>query len=231
MSLHAAGGLIVSGRNIAFKPFDGGDSVTILDSDPDNARVGFNDITTDHAGRLYAGSLGSSPIFDDGLEPRAGQLFLIDLSGNARVVADDVMLTNGLAFSPDGTTLYHSDSRRNCVFSYAVRDDGGLGAKTPFVVTKRGIPDGLVVAEDGSVWVALADGGGGVAVYAADGVQVDFVEISRPMCTSVCFGGADRRDLYIVSGSHGAASDRAGAVYRARTGVAGLPVAEARISL
>lgn len=231
MCLHEAGGLVVSGRNLAYKPFDGGDSVTLLDRDEAAGRVGFNDLTTDAAGRIYAGSLGSSPVFEDGLEPRAGDLWLVDLDGSARIVAPDVLLTNGLGFSPDGRTLYHSDSRRNTVFRYAVAADGSLGPRTPFVETRRGIPDGLAVASDGTVWVALADGGHGVAVFDSSGREQDFVEIGVPMCTSVCFGGADLRELYVVSGSHGMDSDRAGGVYRARVGVAGLAVAPARVAL
>lgn len=228
---HAAGGLVVSGRNISYKPFGGGDTIELLAGDPDNGRVGFNDITVDRQGRVYAGSLGSSPVFDDGLEPRAGDLFLVDLDGSARVVATDVQLTNGLGFSPDGSTLYHSDSSRNAVMFYDVHPDGSLGEKRVFVNTARGIPDGLVVAEDGSVWVALAAGGKGVAVYDADGTERDFIEIPDPMCTSVCFGGSDLRDLYIVSGSEGADSDRAGSIYRVRTEVAGLPLGVCRVSL
>ena len=231
MSLHESGGLVVSGRNIAFKPFDGGDSITVLDHDPDNGLVGFNDITTDSAGRIYAGSLGSSPVFDDGLEPRAGNLYLIDTDGSARIVAEDVQLTNGLGFSPDGKTLYHSDSPRQTVFCYSVQADGSLGPKTPFVKTGRGVPDGLVVSEDGAVWVALAGGGHGVGVYGSNGDEQDFIEIANPMCTSVCFGGADLRDLYIVSGSDGTGSERGGGVYRVRTAVAGLPVPVARVRL
>jgi len=230
MCLHAAGGLVVSGRNLAFKPFDGGESVTLLDRDPEHGRVGFNDLTADSAGRIYAGSLGSSPVFEDGLGPRAGELWLLDLDGTARVVAEDVLLTNGLGFSPDGRTLYHADSRRGTVFCYAVGPDGTLGEKAPFVKTARGFPDGLAVAADGSVWVALA-GGRGVGVYASDGREQDFVEIATPMCTSLCFGGADLRDLYIVSGSEGADADRAGAVYGVRAPVAGVPVATARVAL
>ncbi|MGE0484965.1 MAG: SMP-30/gluconolactonase/LRE family protein [Gammaproteobacteria bacterium] len=231
MCLHAAGGVVVSGRNLACKPFDGGESVTLLDRDEAAGRVGFNDLTTDDAGRIYAGSLGSSPVFEDGLGPRAGDLWLIDLDGSARIVAPDVLLTNGLGFAPDGRTLYHSDSRRHTVFSYDVATDGSLGPKQVFVEPGRGIPDGLAVAVDGSVWVALADGGHGVAVYDADGRERDFVEIAVPMCTSVCFGGEDLRDLYIVSGSHGMDSERAGGVYRVRVEVAGLPVAPARVAL
>jgi len=231
MCLHIAGGLVVSGRNLAYKPFNGGDSVTLFDRDPDHGRVGFNDITTDAAGRIYAGALGSSPVFEDGLGPRAGNLYRIDLDGSAHVVAHDVMLTNGLAFSPDGTTLYHADSRRGTVFCYSVAADGSLGPKTPFVTCRRGMPDGLVVSEDGAVWVALADGGHGVAVYTAGGADRDFIDIATPMCTSVCFGGADLRELYIVSGSEGSGSERGGAIYRVPTAVAGLAVPPARVAL
>ena len=230
MALHEAGGLIVSGRNLSFKPFSGGATVTVLEQDESAGVVGFNDLTTDADGRIYAGALGASPVFDDGREPRAGDLYLVDLDGSARVVALDVQLTNGLGFSPDGATLYHSDSRRQTVFCYNVAADGSLGEKRPFVKTDGGSPDGLAVSVDGAVWVALA-GGSGVGVYSASGAQQDLIEIPQPMCTSLCFGGADRRDLYIVSGSDGSQSDRAGAVFRTRTDVAGLPVAVARTRL
>ncbi|MDH3641566.1 MAG: SMP-30/gluconolactonase/LRE family protein [Gammaproteobacteria bacterium] len=231
MALHEAGGLVVSGRNISFKPFPDGATVTILDRDEDNGLVGFNDLTTDARGRIYAGGLGSSPVFEDGREPQSGDLFLIDLDGSVSVVGRDVQLTNGLGFSPDGTTLYHSDSGRRTVFCYSVNGDGSLGEKRPFVQTAKGSPDGLVVSEDGAVWVALAGGGQGVGVYEPSGALRDHVEIPLPMCTSVCFGGEDLRDLYIVSGSGGTDSDRAGAVFRVRTDVAGLAQTQARVTL
>lgn len=229
MALHAAGGLVVSGRNISYKPFDGGATVTLLDRDESAGNVGYNDLTTDGEGRIYAGSLGSSPVFDDGLEPRAGNLYLIDLDGSARIVGEDVQLTNGLGLSPDGKLLYHSDSRRQTVFCYNVAGDGSLGEKRAFVVPRHGVPDGLAVSEDGAVWVALA-GARGVGVYERSGEEREFLAISQPMCTSLCFGGADLQDLYVVSGSEGADGDRAGAVYRTRTAVAGLAVPPARVS-
>ncbi len=228
---HEDGGLVVSGRNIAYKPADGGDSIVLLDRDVDADRVGFNDITVDGTGRIYAGSLGSSPVFDDGREPQAGQLFLVDLDGAARVVATDVRLTNGLGFSPDGTRLYHSDSLRNAVMFYEVHPDGSLGDKQVFTETSRGAPDGLVVSEDGAVWVALAGGGHGVAVYDDAGTEINFIEIPEPMCTSVCFGGDDLHDLYIVSGSEGSSTEQAGAVHRVRVDVAGLPLGTANVAI
>ena len=231
MALHAAGGLIVSGRNISYKPFDGGATVTVLDRDPDAGNVGYNDLTTDAAGRIYAGSLGTSPVFESDGKPAAGDLWLVDLDGSSRVVGHQIWLTNGLGFSPDGRWLYHSDSAVRTVWRYAVHDNGDLGEKAPFVECASGVPDGLVVAEDGSVWVALAGGGHGVAVYGSDGAQRSFLQIPEPMCTSVCFGGPYLRDLYVVSGSDGSGRKDAGSVYRQRVEVAGLAVAPARVRL
>lgn len=231
MSIHQQGGLLVSGRNISYKSFSGGDTLTVLDRDEENGNVGYNDITTDKAGRVYAGSLGSSPVFEDGREPASGDLYLIELDGSARIVAKDIKLTNGLGFSPDGSILYHSDTLRKTVHCYSVEADGSLGDKQDFVVTQRGVPDGLAVSEDGAVWVALAGGGQGVAVYESNGVLREYIDIPLPMCTSVCFGGEDLKDLYIVSGPDGADSQRAGSVFKYRVNVPGLAVPVAKVAL
>ena len=230
MALHEADGVVVSGRNIGFKSFASEGTQTLLERDEARGLVGFNDITTDAAGRLYAGGLGASPVFADGREGASENLYLIDLDGSTRVVGEDVRLTNGLGFSPDGTTLYHSDSLRRAVCSYSVASDGTLGPKQTFATTTRGVPDGLVVSEDGAVWVALA-GGNGVAVLNPDGSERTHMPIPHPMCTSVCFGGDDLRELYIVSGSDGLDGDKRGGIFVVRTDVAGLPVAPCRVRL
>lgn len=228
IALHADGGLVVGGRNIAFKSFAGGDTVVILDRDPEHGNVGFNDLTTDAAGRIYVGSLGS-PVFEEG-EQLPGKLHLIDIDGSSRIVAEDVLLTNGLGFSPDGKTLYHSDSRRQTVHCYEVSRSGDLGPKRTFATLDDGAPDGLAVSSDGAVWVAVA-GGSCVAVFEPDGSVRERITVPMPMCTSVCFGGDDLTDLYIVTGSDGVEGDREGSVYRERVGVEGLPVPLARVPL
>ena len=58
---HEAGGLIVSGRNISFKSFSDAETITLLDRNESEGIVGFNDLTVDDRGRVYAGSLGRSP--------------------------------------------------------------------------------------------------------------------------------------------------------------------------
>jgi len=230
MALHEAGGMVVSGRNVSFKPFGGGPTRLLLDSDPEADNVGYNDLTTDAAGRIFVGSLGASPVFEDGRPPLPGKLHRIDLDGSVQVVAEGIELTNGLGFSPDGRRLFHSDSRAETVWCYDVLEDGLLSEKRAFASIDTGSPDGLAVAADGSVWIALA-GGHGVVGFEPDGRRRRFVEVPLPMVTSVCFGGDDLGDLYIVTGSRGTDSERAGSVFRVRVDVPGLPVPLARVVL
>lgn len=234
MALHEAGGLVVSGRNISFKPFKAedtgaGEGRVLLDGAAAEGAVGFNDIGTDPAGRLYVGSLGFSPI-TPGAEEKPGHLLLIDLDGTSRVLAGDIRLTNGLGVSPDGRSLYHSDSRTHRVWRYERSDDGSLAGRVPFAEVPAGTPDGLALSEDGVVWVAVADGGC-VLAFNPDGTQKERIELPSPMVTSVCFGGPGLEDLYIVTGSRGTDSDRGGAVYRVKAQVPGLPVATAKVRL
>ena len=235
MALHADGGMIVSGRNISYKPADGGPTRVLLADDPDHGLLGFNDLTTDQAGRIYAGGLGFRPV-GSGDEPKPGELYCIDLDGSARVVGRDVLLTNGLGFSPDGRLLYHSDSLRHLVRVYDVAGDGGLGPHRTFAALELGgsgepgIPDGLAVAEDGSVWVAVAHGSR-VEVFNPDGSTRAEIPCPLPMVTSVCFGGDDLRTLYVVTGTDGSGRDDAGTVFRLPVDVPGLKVPPARVRL
>ena len=229
MVLHRDGGVIVSGRNIALKPADGGDTLVLLPNNPEGGWIGFNDITTDAKGRIYAGALSFPPVGGDEI-PQPADLFLIDLDGSARKVGSDVLLTNGLGFSPDGTKLYHSESRRDCIRIYDVEKNGDLSVHRTFADTGKVTPDGLAVAVDGSVWVAMADGGR-VDVFEPDGSLRRSIKCSLPMVTSVCFGGTDLKDLYVVTGSRGTDRDDAGTVFRSRADVAGLPITPAAITI
>jgi gluconolactonase len=229
MAVHAAGGLILGGRDIVHAPLDGAPGSVILSAQAAGEAIGFNDLTTDVAGRIYVGSLAFRVFGGDA--PKPGHLHRIELDGAAHAVSDGVMLTNGLGFSPDGTRLYHSDSRAGIVRVYDVDADGTVGPWRTFATLGAGaVPDGLKVASDGSVWVADADGGR-VAVFEPDGAHRQDLAVPLPMVTSLCFGGADLRDLYIVTGSRGGPDENCAAIFRTRTEVAGLPLSPARVTL
>ncbi len=228
IALHEHGGLVVGGRNVAYKRTGSDETRVLLPQDCVEDIIGFNDLTTDDEGRVYVGSLGSSP-FDAESERRDGHLHVIDLDGSTRVLASGIRLTNGLGFSPDGKRLYHSDSRKNMVTVYEVLGGGEVGPQCAVAQVEPGVPDGLCVAEDGAIWVAAARGGA-VWVLNPDGTVRDKIETVH-MPTSVCFGGDDLRDLYIVSGSDGTGREDGGSVHRMRVDVPGLPVPLARVPL
>ena len=165
-----------------------------------------------------------------GEAPKPGHLHVIDLDGAMRTLSDGVMLTNGLGFSPDGKRLYHCDARAPLVRVYDVRRTvrSGRGASSPSL-GEAGVPDGLKVASDGSVWVADAHGGR-VAVFNADGTHRQDIAVPLPMVTSLCFGGDDLRDLYIVTGSRGGPHENCGSIFRCRVEVAGLALPPARVA-
>ena len=140
------------------------------------------------------------------------------------------MLTNGMGFSPDGGRLYHSDARAELIRVYDVDGAGRVSPWRAFARIPGDVPDGLAVAADGMVWVALAHGGR-VAVFSPEGEEVRSISVPLPMVTSVCFGGPDLRDLYIVTGSHGGPHENCGAVFRIRVETPGLPLADCRVRL
>jgi gluconolactonase len=228
MALHAKGGLVLGGRDIVHVMPDGSTrSLLSLDAIP--GATGFNDLTTDEAGRIYVGSLAFR-VFG-GEAPKPGHLHVIDLDGSMRTLSDGVLLTNGLGFSPDGRRLYHSDARAGLVRVYDVNADGSVGPWRTFAsLGPNGVPDGLKVTNDGSVWVADAHGGR-VAVFDANGGHRQDVAVPLPMVTSLCFGGDDLRDLYIVTGSRGGPSEDCGSIFVTRVDVAGLPLAPARVGM
>lgn len=225
VALHADGGYVVSGRNVAHKSPTS--TTVLLDADPAAGRQSFNDLTADEQGRVYVGSLDTNPLDPDS-EVKPGKLHRIELDGTATTLSDDVLLSNGLGFSPDGRTLYHSDSRQGVVWAFDLDAAGEVTGRRPLARFDEGVPDGLAVAEDGAVWVAVAHAGH-VAVLDSDGTVRDRVEVPVPMVTSVCFGGRELADLYVVTGSRGAPADVLGGVYLLEGAGPGLPVPAARV--
>jgi gluconolactonase len=68
-------------------------------------------------------------------------------------------------------------------------------------------------------------------VFGPDGKHRRDIAVPLPMVTSVCFGGADLKDLYIVTGSRGGPNDNCGSIFRTRADVAGLPLPPARVAV
>jgi sugar lactone lactonase YvrE len=114
---------------------------------------------------------------------------------------DGVIVSNGIAFAPDGKTLYFTDTRRHTTWRFGLDlDDGTLSNRRVFAdYTASGErPDGACVDADGGIWTAFF-AGRRVVRYRPDGA-IDLVvpmPVTNPTC--VCFGGTDLRTLYVTS--------------------------------
>jgi D-xylonolactonase len=217
---HVEGGLVVAGRNVAHKADDGRTTVLMEVASDETF---FNDLTADGRGRLYVGSVGVGPSPNEEPTERErspGRLYRLDLDGTRTTLSDDVLVSNGLGVSPTDDILYHADSHRHAVWAF---NDAGDREVFVDVTEYDGVPDGLAVAADGSVWVAMA-GGGLVVGWTADGQRIAECAVPHPLVTSVCFGGPERTSLYVLTGVNAEyPSDEGGAVRVVDDQRAGLP--------
>jgi gluconolactonase len=219
MAIGGDDGYIVSGRTVAWTT--GRETRDLLFVDPALGLNRFNDLTTDQAGRIYAGSIDFD--FDLDRKPNEGRLEVVDVDGTTRVEDTGCLAANGLGFSPDGHRLYFADSVPGVVRCYDVAADGKLSNRRPFLSWTDASPDGLAIAEDGSIWVALPKSDS-VGVYAADGSELKRIPVPHP--TSVCFGGDDLRTLFITTFGPGLDAQE-GSAYLVEIDRPGLPLAPA----
>jgi sugar lactone lactonase YvrE len=187
-----------------------------------------NEAKCDPAGRLWAGTLTNDHV------PGASGLYRLDADRRIAPVLEDVTLSNGIGWSPDGATMYYVDTPTEAVDAFDF--DAGTGAVSGRrrLVDLRdvpGRPDGLTVDAEGAVWVAMARGWA-VRRFLPDGTPDAVVEVPASKVTSCTFGGPALDELYITTACFGlderelAAQPHAGAVFRCRPGVAGLPAGE-----
>ncbi|MFD8161781.1 SMP-30/gluconolactonase/LRE family protein [Streptomyces malaysiensis] len=180
-----------------------------------------NDGAADPSGRFWAGSMAYDA--DEG----AGSLYRVDHDGAVTRVLDGISVPNGPAFTADGRTMYLADSARGVVRRHPVDPaTGGLGAPTTFVTVDDGSPDGMVVDDEGAVWIAVW-GTGTVRRYRPDGELDRTLRLPASRPAGVCLQGDV---LHITTATVGltAPGPYDGAVFSVRVGVPGPPAAEYR---
>ena len=229
-----AGGLIVAART-GFHFYDPQTGARRSLADPEAHLPGnrFNDGTTDPRGRFWAGTMK-----DDGGPPaRQGQFYRCDPDGRVTAHFDKLFTTNGSAFSPDGRTMYFSDSNPDVRTIWACDYDPDTGTPTGrrvFFDTGQvaGRPDGGTVDADGCYWMAGV--GGWQVVRITPHGEVDrIIEMPVERPTKPMFGGADLDILFVTSIGAGADGDarqpEAGSLF-AITGLGATGVAQARFA-
>ena len=127
-----------------------------------------------------------------------GAIGLVDPGGGVRVVATGLVLPNGLALLPDGSTLVVSDTNGSRILAFPTEPDGGLGTPSVFAnLSAERHPDGLCVDVEGGVWFGCYDTGEFLRVIAG-GVVTHRVPIVGGWTVAPALGGVDGRTLYMV---------------------------------
>jgi sugar lactone lactonase YvrE len=156
-----------------------------------------NDGRADRRGRFWVGSM-----FEDTRAGRStGMLHRIDAAGKVATLRRGVGVSNGLAFSPDGTVMYWADSNERIVWSYRYDGDSGR-ASDPSVLVEfgelPGFPDGACVDAAGCYWAANVHGWAITRVDPAGRVD-RIVELPFARPTMPAFGGTGLDVLYVTS--------------------------------
>lgn len=159
--------------------------------------VRMNDGACDPAGRFVVGSIAHSP------EPGTGCLHRVGADGGTEVLLDDCTIPNGLVWIDDGATLLHVDSGPGTLTAYPYDERGALGpARVRYRHDGTGSIDGLCLADDGSLWVAVW-GGARLLHLAPDGEVLGQVEVAARQPTACWFVGPARDRLLVTSATVG----------------------------
>ena len=237
----ASGGLVIALRHGVFRARHWGGALEPLTTLPyDTATVRANDGKCDALGRFWVGTI------DEPKASRAAALYAIDCRAGAAVVkrqACDALTANGLAWSPDNHQLYWADTPNHVLhaWDYDLAANRLSGHRTQLQFAPKpagwtfadrsyqGRPDGAAVDVAGNYWVAMFEGRR-VCCFAPDGRLLQELETPAQCPTMPCFGGADRKTLYLTSARHGRSAAElaqfpdSGAVFFTRVETPGLPV-------
>lgn len=221
----AAGGYVAALQDGFYALPDAGQAELIAPVEASNPATRFNDGEIDPQGRFWAGTMGWQA------EPGQGSLYRLDPSGKVTRMLDEVTISNGLGWSPDGSTMYYVDTPTLRVDQFDFDPDSGdIADRREFVTIRSGggRPDGLSVDSEGAVWVATWPGYA-VHRYLPDGTLDAVIPLPVSNVSSVELGGPDLRDAFIttawelLSEEEHAAQPLAGSLFHTRVEVPGQP--------
>jgi len=161
----------------------------------------FNDAIADPCGRMLSGSKRA-----DNTE---GRLWRFSAGEEPEVLLEHLCISNGMGFSPDGRTFYHTDSVPSTITAYDYAPARPLENPRVVVQLKPDVdPDGMTVDAYGNLWFACW-GAGRVECVSPEGKPLCSIPLKAKQCSSVCFGGERLNDLFVTSASVGGAAGKA----------------------
>lgn len=221
-----ASGGFVAGLKSGFAYFDADIGNIERFDGPETDRPGnrTNDGKIDSRGRLWTGTM------DDAERMPTGSLYCLVAGQDWRTMDTGYVITNGPAFSPDGKTLYHTDTMERTIFAFDVSEDGSIMNKRSFIniSEQHGHPDGMTIDAEGYLWVAHF-GGWRITRFDPEGKPERVIPLPVSNITSCTFGGPTLERLYITTATKGldnaalAGQPLAGGLFAVETEIRGLP--------
>ncbi len=155
---------------------------------------GCNEIVVDGRGNAYVNGGTFDP---PGQKTASGVIAIVKPDGSARQVADDIAFPNGMAVTPDNSTLIIAESHGKKLTAFDITDDGGLSRQRVWADLGDGVPDGICIDADGAVW--YGDVPNKRCVRVREGGEVlQTVNLDRG-CFACMLGGADGKTLFMVA--------------------------------
>ncbi len=161
----------------------------------DLGRPGWNDVVADGRGNVYLNGAGFDPTAGQTFSP--GSVFLAAADGSVRQVAEDLAFPNGMAVTPDNTTLIVADSYRHHLVAFDIGTDGGLSNRRVWAELGEGVPDGICVDAQNAIWYADVPNQRCVRI-AEDGTVLRTIDLDRG-AFACALGGPDGTTLFIVA--------------------------------
>ncbi len=219
------GGLLAAtSKGLVFADGQTGESQIICNPEADKPQNRFNDGKCGPDGRFWFGSMAAGPITEG-----QGSLYRLDADLSCHKMLEGVTISNGIAWSPDGSTMYYTDTPTGQIWAFDYDQQAGcISNRRTVVQIAPGGPDGFTVDAEGMLWVAQW-GGWQVARYdPASGEKLVQIDVPAAQVSSCAFGGETMDTLFITTASVGLGeADRAnqplaGCLFKAKVGVAGM---------
>jgi sugar lactone lactonase YvrE len=157
--------------------------------------LGFNEIVVDTRGNAYLNGGGFNLMAGEKFAP--GIIVLVASDGSARQVADGIAFPNGMAVTPDNSTLIVAESYGKKLTAFDIEPDGSLSKRRVWADLGDGVPDGICLDEENAVWYADVPNKRCVRVHEG-GEVLETIHLDRGGF-SCALGGADMRTLFMVA--------------------------------
>ena len=233
-TIQADGGLLLFKTKGTVEIWNEGKTTIVIPEIPAASQSRFNDAIADPEGRVYSGIMAT--------ETTDGKLYRIDTDGSYHVMAEGLLVPNGMGFCNNYRHFYLTDSDHRTIYRFDYdRETGNLSNQEPYIIIpeNEGVPDGMTIDSEGYIWSARWDGSH-VFRYSPEGEEVMRIELPVKRVSCIAFGGENHDRLFISTAKGNKATadidDRrsesaAGNIFHLQVGVTGKPELLSRICL